>query len=269
MTTELNKDKPVVRLRAFRAVDDQHSCELFIEGHTRVLTSIGITKVTSSKHEWMNNPAAFVLIVESLDKSVVYGGARVHVSGGSQFLPIEEATAALDERIYALVKKYALHGTGEICGLWNSREIAGYGIGSIFLTRAAVAISSQIGLQSLFALCAPYTVSMAQQVGYEIETSVGNVGTFYYPKLDLVATSMILKDVNKLELAEEDDKKAIQTLRNNPDIVKTEVLRKKEIEIHYETRIPNLSSWSLADTIKTSQSQYDNIKKHTQKLSFI
>src|SRR5690606_36299434 len=139
-------------------------------------------KVTSSKNEWISNPAAFVLIVESLDKKRVYGGARIHVAGGSEPLPIEQATGALDSSVFDLVRKYAQNGTGEICGLWNSREIAGYGIGSIFLTRAAVAISTQIGLQSLFALCAPYTVKMAQKVGYEIEVSVGNDGTFYYPK---------------------------------------------------------------------------------------
>ena len=100
MTEGLNKEKPVVRLRAFRAIDDPETCERFIEGHTHVLTSIGVTKVTSSKNEWMLNPAAFVIIVESLDKQKVYGGARVHVAGGSQPLPIEEATVAMDPAIF-------------------------------------------------------------------------------------------------------------------------------------------------------------------------
>ena len=68
MDIEFNKGNPVVRLRAFRAIDDPQSCELFADGHKRVLTSIGVEKVTSSNNEWMNNPAAFVMIVESLDK---------------------------------------------------------------------------------------------------------------------------------------------------------------------------------------------------------
>jgi len=157
MVNSLNKEKPIVRLRAFRAIDDPASCALFVRGHEQVLTSIGVHKVTSSKNEWPQNPAAFVIIVESLDGAKVYGGARVHVSGGSELLPIEEATGSMNAGIFELVWKYAQQGTGEICGLWNSREIAGYGIGSIFLTRAAVAISTQIGLVSLFALCASYT----------------------------------------------------------------------------------------------------------------
>lgn len=249
MDFSLNNTTPVVRLRAFRAIDDPDACALFVEGHKHVLTSIGVEKVTSSKNEWTINPAAFVLIVESLDKKKVYGGARIHVSGGTEPLPIEQATGMLDASIYDLVWQYAQKGTGEICGLWNSREIAGYGIGSIFLTRAAVAISTQIGLQSLFALCAPYTVKLAEAVGYQIEYSIGNKGTFYYPKLDLLATTMILDDVASLKFADDEDKQAILQLRNNPNQVKIEELRKKKIEINYDLEIANIASWNLNEII--------------------
>src|SRR6185312_2212393 len=209
MDQGLNRERPVVRLRAFRAIDDPVACELFIEGHTHVLTSIGVTKVTSSRHEWTRNPAAFVIIVESLDGTKVYGGARVQVAGGTEALPIEQATIGLDSSVVNLVWKYAQHGTGEICGLWNSREIAGYGIGSIFLTRAAVAISSQIGLTSLFALCAPYTIAMAESVGYYKLTTIGNNGTFYYPKMDLLATAMLHEDIISLDTPQQEDRDAI------------------------------------------------------------
>lgn len=256
MDSDLNKDKPVVRLRAFRAIDDPKTCDLFIEGHTHVLTSIGVTKVTSSKNDWMYNPAAFVLVVESLDGKKVYGGARVHVAGGNQPLPIEQATSALDPNIFALVWKYAQHGTGELCGLWNSREIAGYGVGSIFLIRAAVAISQQLGIQSLFAFCAPYTIKPVANCGMELETSIGNDGTFLYPKLDLIATTMILKDVETLSKADEEDKEAIIKLRENLNTVRVEELRKKEITIHYETLIPLLSKWDLKTTINEAYESF-------------
>jgi len=260
METSLNKEKPVVRLRVFRAIDDPETCEKFLEGHTHVLTSIGITKVTSSKNEWTKNPAAFVLIVESLDKEKVYGGARVHVAGGSEPLPIEQATAALDPAIYDIVWEYAQQGTGELCGLWNSREIAGYGIGSIFLIRAAVAISYQIGLNSLFALCAPYTVKPGECVGMELEDRVGNHGTFYYPKLDLIATSMVVKDIPVLSKAHEEDKTAIFKIRENLNIIRVEELRKKEITIHYETKIDNLDKWNLEDVITNAKRNYEKFR---------
>ena len=245
----LNRERPEVRLRTFRAIDDPVASELFLRGHEQVLTSIGVKKVTSSKNEWMSNPASFVLIVESLDKTKVFGGARVHVAGGTEPLPIEQATSQLDPNICDLVRTFAQFGTGEVCGLWNSREIAGYGIGSIFLFRAAVAISTQIGLTSLFGLCAPYTLKMAQNVGFEITYDIGNQGTFYYPKLDLVATAVLLKDLKNMSNTLEEDREAIFRLRNNLNVVATEVLRNKQMIIHYELEIPNIEQWDLAGTI--------------------
>ncbi len=259
--------RPTVRLRAFRAIDDPRTCELFIEGHAHVLTAIGVKKVTSSKNDWMYNPAAFVLIVESLDGEKVYGGVRIHVAGGSEPLPIEEATGRMDSSVYDLVYEYAKQGTGEGCGLWNSREIAGYGIGSIFLTRAGAAISTQIGIKSLFALCAPYTVKLAESVGYRIDTTVGNNGTFYYPKLDLLATVMIMKNLDTLTEADQDNKDAIMSLRKNSNIVRIETLRNKEIEIHYQIDIPNLDQWDIREITKNLKRISPNLKSDYQNLN--
>lgn len=269
MEDSLNKDKPEVRLRAFRAIDEPHTCQLFIEGHTHVLTSIGVTKVTSSKNEWTKNPAAFVMIVESMDGKRVYGGARVHVAGGSEPLPIEQATGAMDKGIFELVWKFAQHGTGELCGLWNSREIAGYGIGCIFLIRTAVAISYQIGIQSLFALCAPYTIPPGEAVGMELEPSIGIDGTFYYPKLDLVATTMVLKDVPTMSKAHEEDRAAIMKIRENLNITRVEVLRKKEITIHYAIEIPNLDKWDLQATIQQAKKTFLDTKIDERDLNIL
>jgi len=261
--------RPVVRLRAFRAIDDPETCERFIEGHARVLTAIGVQKVTSSKNDWMYNPAAFVLIVESLDGENVFGGVRIHVSGGSEPLPIEQATGNMDADIYELVYRHALQGTGEGCGLWNSREIAGYGIGSIFLTRAGAAIATQIGITSLFALCAPYTVKLAESVGYRIDTSVGNNGTFYYPKLDLIATVMIMHNLDTLNEADQENKDAISSLRNNSNVVRIETLRNKEIEIHYQIDIPNLSQWDLHQIIENLKSTPKDLESDDTNLNIL
>jgi len=253
MDIGLKKDVPEVRLRAFRAIDEPETCELFIQGHSDVLTSIGVKKVTSSKNEWARNPASFVLIVESLDRKKVYGGARVHAAGGSEPLPIEQATGSIDPGIFDLVSRFAQQGTGEICGLWNSQELAGYGIGTPLLIRTLIAISTQIGLQSVFALCAPYTVKPVVNCGMVLLDSIGNKGTFYYPKLDLIATAMILKDVSALSLAIEEDKSAIFQMRAHPNNLKIHELKKREISIDFELSIPNLELWYLSKTIATSQ----------------
>jgi hypothetical protein len=240
----------MLKIRAFRAIDDPDACRKFIVGHRHVLESIGVKKVTSSKDEWASNPAAFVIIVESPDGERVFGGARVHVAGGTQPLPIEEATGYLDASIYDVVKAQAINGTGEICGLWNSREVAGMGIGSVFLTRACVIISTQIGLKTLFALCAPYTVKMAENVGYRILDTIGNKGTFYYPKLDLVATAMLLDDVDVLSLAEESERDSITSIRENLTQVRTELLRNKEIVLDYHLEIQHINDWFTTGIIQ-------------------
>lgn len=256
MEERINNDKPEVRLRAFRAIDEPETCELFIKGHTEVLTSIGVKKVTSSKNGWATNPAVFVIIVESLDGEKVYGGARVHVSGGSEPLPIEQATGALDPAIFELVWSFSQQGTGEICGLWNSQELAGYGIGTPLLIRTLIAISSQIGLQSLFALCAPYTVKPVVNCGMVLVDSIGNKGTFYYPKLDLLATAMMLKDVSALNRALDEDKFAIFQMRDNPNNLKIYELKKREITIDFKLWIPNLDQWDLSQTISSAEREF-------------
>lgn len=269
MDTLLNKDNPEVRLRAFRAIDDPETCALFLQGHERVLTNIGVKKVTSSNDAWMYNPSAFVLIVESLDRSKVYGGARVHVANGTHPLPVEEATGSFDSSIFEHVYQYALHGTGEVCGLWNSREIAGYGIGSIFLFRAAVAISTQIGLTSLFGLCAPYTLKMAQNVGFEVLEAVGNNGTFYYPKLDLLATAVYMTDIDTLKNSFEEDRNAILKLRQNLQIVIDEELRNKRMTIHYDIAIPNLEAWSLQEVTANLKRNFAPMNVDAKNISFL
>ncbi|MDQ3072488.1 MAG: hypothetical protein M3Q97_04380 [Bacteroidota bacterium] len=228
----------MVRIKAFRATSDPESCQRYIEGHRRVLDIVGVKQVTSAKVNWASNPAAFVILVESTDGTKVYGGARIHVFGGTQPLPIEEATGEMDSAIFPLVHQYARHGTGELCGLWNSREVAGMGIGSTFLTRAGVTIVSQLGLESLFALCAPYTVKMAENVGFVIEKTLGNEGTFYYPKLDLLATAMILKDPETLTSADPFERERIFSLRDQPKQTAHEIGRTAEFDIEYDLFVP-------------------------------
>jgi hypothetical protein len=227
----------MIRLRLYRAIDDEESCQKFVIGHRHVLENIGVTKVTSSKDGWMRDPGVYVLIVEDTEDGRVLGGARVHIASKQHRLPVEEATKFLDGKVVDVINQHIPDGTGEICGLWNSREVAGLGIGAVFLTRAAVAVSTRIGLTSLFALCAPYTVKMAENVGYEIEQSVGNNGTFYYPKLDLVATFMILRDVAILSRATSEEKEAIIDLRKNPVLERTEIYRNKEIHLLYHLEL--------------------------------
>lgn len=227
----------VLRLRAFKAIDDPESCAKFVKGHGDILTAIGVNKVTSSSPTWVDNPGTFVLVVEDPETNAVLGGARVDTSFGTTKLPISDATSYMDPKVDDLIAKEAVNGTGEICGLWNSRKVAGLGFGSLFLTRAAVTISHQVGVSSLFALCAPYTVATAETFGYGIIKELGNDGTFYYPKLDLLATAMLLPDTLKLEHASDFEKERVFSLRQDPKQYFEEESRRRQVPIQYDLGI--------------------------------
>ena len=209
----------MIRIKAFRAIDNLKDCVKFSEGHRKVLQFYGVTQVTSANLDWMNDPLVYVIIAQSFSGEVL-GGARVHVFGEDNSLPIEKAVCEIDRGIHNKVKAYALNRTGEICGLWNSKEVAGMGIGTLFLMRAGISITSQIKLGSLFALCAEHTLAISTSKGFEIEKSLGNNGTFYYPKQNLVATALLMKDPNLLSNAEPKERDIIFDLRKNPQQVR-------------------------------------------------
>ncbi len=224
-------------IRAFRAVDNTEACHRFVDGHVKVLKIFGITMITSAKVEWMNDPDTYVILVESEEGSKVLGGARIQVAGGKYRLPIETAVTDLDPTIHDVVKGLAPEGTAELCGLWNSREVAGLGIGSIYLGRVGVALTTQLNLSTLFALCAPATVKNCLRVGFQVASNLGNNGTFYYPKDDLIATAMILNDTGTLSTADPDERQNIFKLREDFEQKVFESTRRDNLEIQYRLKI--------------------------------
>lgn len=228
-----------IRIRAFRAIDDKDTCLKFIQGHQRVLSIYGIENITTNTNSWIYNPSIFVVVVESLDGEKLYGGSRLQAADGIHSIPIEEATGKLDERIHDFVKHSAQFGTAELSGLWNSKEVAGLGVGSLFPTRVAIAIASQVGINHIYSLCSPTTVRFTEWLGFEVLLSLGNNGTFYYPKLDLLATAVVCQDSETLLKAHPRERDKIMFLRNNLNCVMQEKSPFKNvyINVHYDLKI--------------------------------
>ena len=234
-----------VRIRAFRATDDPEACRRFIEGHKKVLENHGINKVTSSNDAWASSRAVFVVVVESLDGMRMFGGARVHAADGVQPLPIESAVGELDNAIVKMVRQHSEGGTGELCGLWNSIEVAGLGIGAIFASRAALAVASpQIGLTTIFSLCSPLTVKFSEWQGGRVIESLGNNGTFYYPKLNLLATAVFVSDMVDMPDTAPPERERIMDLRKRPQQLASEIYPFRKgapmIKIHYDLVVENI-----------------------------
>ena len=227
----------MVKIRAFRATEDYDACLKYAEGHRLVLESYGIKKITSTSINWINDPNTYIILAESINGEKIYGGARIQKRSDNIPLPMEDAIAELDDRVFDFVKHLGYYNVAEFCGLWNSKEMAGFGIGSIYLGRIGVAITTQLNIKYLTALCSPATLRNCLRVGFSVLTDLGNKGTFYYPKQDLTATGLIINDVRNLETAHETDYIWINEIRKTWNGTIIEKGPKGEMQIIYEVEI--------------------------------
>lgn len=225
----------LIRIRAFRAIDDTEACNRYAQEHMDILKIYGITKITTANNSWIQNPNVYVIMAYRVSDNKPVGGARVHLYHEDYPLPMDDAVKDFDPSVKGLLANHhAEGGTGEICGLWNSRDVAGWGIGTIFLSRAGVSLCNQLPMQTMHVLCAEHTIGITLEKGFIIEEALGNKGTFYYPKEGLVATAAVINDVNTLGDAKEEDRNIIMSLRENPRQTRHEKNNEFEIEIQYE-----------------------------------
>ena len=227
----------IAKIRAFKSPDDVETSLRYVEGHRKVLESYGVKKVTSASVEWLHDPQTYVVLVESEDGEKIYGGGRIQIRSNEMKMPMEDAIAKIDKGIYQYVDNIGNESIAEFCGLFNSKEVAGYGIGSIFLGRIGVAIATQVNVKYLMALCSPATLRNCARVGFEIIRDLGNNGTFYYPKEGLVATALIIKDIVNLPGANSEERERIFDLRETPNQEAVEKGPKGEMDIIYHTKL--------------------------------
>ena len=197
----------MITINSFKAKLHPRECKDFIVEHTKVLQAFDITNITSATTDWAFSSSTIVITIRDSESNQMIGGGRIQVANGKLALPIETAVGEMDAQIYKVIEEHRKEGTAEFCGLWSSRATARMGIGSAFLVRIIIAVASQVGIKSMFALCAPATVKTAVSLGFTVEEYLGDNGAFYYPKLDLVATAMKLPNIFTLKDAQEDEKK--------------------------------------------------------------
>lgn len=226
-----------VRVRVIKVIDDFEATEKYIEGHLKVLESYGVTKVTSADRSWVNNPNTYLILFESMDDYRVLGGGRIQLRSKGFPLPLEEAISEIDPSIATYMEQFDDLEVAEYCGLWNSREVAGYGIGSIYLMKVGVAIAGQFNMKKLMALCSPATVKLTMKVGMEIIESLGDKGTFFYPKEGLIATLLQINDLINIPTALESERDFIFNLRNNKVVKTLEKGPKGEMMINFEVNV--------------------------------
>lgn len=200
--------------RAFRALTDQETSQKFLEGHVKVLQDYGITNITSNNNEWMTWECVYGIVVEKDDGTVV-GGIRIQLADGQHLLPVEKAVGSMDANIHAIVNSFIDDGVGELCALWNAKEVAGLGL-SILLTRAGISMTNQVNCKTLMGICADYTMKMFKKVGFVVDSSLGNKGEFVYPNENYIARVLGILNAKNLSTAEEFDRDRMISLRQDP-----------------------------------------------------
>jgi hypothetical protein len=241
----MSLDKSII-ISAFRAIDNAVLCQEFIRGHRKVLASYNIPKITSDDNLWAKNEDVYVIIVRALGGEIV-GGARIHVKNESFMLPIEEAFSEKHTDFYQWMKQFQNTRIGEMCGLWNAKIIAGSGI-SLLLTRSIMAksgivIANQLKLNSLLCLCAPWTVNLVKEFGFDIAENIGNKGAYPYPRPDLLATVMFIKDTEELHHASSVQRQKVFDLRYAPIQKAKEQRNEVQLEVNYNLVIHNLNTF--------------------------
>lgn len=229
-----------LQLRAFRAIEEPDTCQKYIDGHRSVLKDYGVSNITSAVPTQLGNENVFLVVAEDLDNNTVEGGIRVQIADGKLPLPIETAIGDMDTRVLETVEKFRKDGgVGELCGLWNSKAVAGKGI-SMILTRASIAIINRLRFRTLVGICADYTLPMFSQVGFVVDKSMGENGEFAYPNPNYVTRVLGILNAETLETAQPYDKERMLSLREDLDQTRMEQGPKGEFEIHYRLSLPTL-----------------------------
>lgn len=223
-----------LNIKAFRAIENQPMRDNYHIGLEQVLLHYGVTKVTSQSRDWFESENVWLVIIESKLDGQILGGARMQMAEKNLSLPMEKAIGFKDPRIYDVVDQYRENGVGEFCGLWNSRKVAGMGLGSMYLGKACMAIAPKIGMNTVLGLCAPSTKQNSFKLGFHIDTRLGLTGEFNYPKENLVATALVIEDPVNLPGAEEHFKKQIYELRENPNLISEETTPRGELRLFYQ-----------------------------------
>lgn len=141
--------------------------ERFLNGHVKVLADDGITNITTNNRLWMQNPSIYCVIATKPHSDEIVGGIRVHIADGETPLPLELAIGKMDRRVHAIINSYLDSGDWRIVWTLERKRSGCLGL-SLLLIRARISIVTQVALDSLFTICADYTMPMVRRVGFVV-----------------------------------------------------------------------------------------------------
>ena len=224
------------RIEAFQAVENAEYSRLFHNGHTGVLTELGLTNLNSAEPSWMSDPNVFVLIAIDQDEEVV-AGLRIHRYNSPEgTLPIIESIKDQDSVIIPIIQRCLPGGTAEACGLWSAKKVFGKGLTPL-LCIAAIPVMADIGLTNFFCFAAPYTEKMIKTNGLIEVSEIGDNGRLPYPTPEFISIVLKNPDIFSMEYADEFNRERVFQLMKEPIATFFEDSPRGSIEVHYDLRL--------------------------------
>jgi len=224
------------RIEAFQAVEHPNFSAQFHNGHTSVLTELGIKNLNSAQPSWMSDPNVFVLIAIDNNQEVV-AGLRIHrFNSEDSTLPMIDSIKEQDPRIVGTIHKTLPEGTAEACGLWSAKKVFGKGLTPL-LCIAAIPVMAEIGLCNFFCFAAPYTEKMIKTNGLIEVCEVGENGRLPYPTPEFISVVLKNPNIHTMEFAEEFNRERVFQLMQEPVCTFFEDSPRGPIEVHYDLRL--------------------------------
>ncbi|MBO6516432.1 MAG: hypothetical protein JJ975_07760 [Bacteroidia bacterium] len=200
-------------VKLFYAINEPDLCREYLRQHRKVLEDYGIKNVSSNKDTWMHNPHVLCAVIVEPATGEMVGGVRVQRASKDFDLPIEKAIGRLDYKLLIDINKHAPKVVAELCGLWTSNKVRGYGL-STPLTRFGIHMLQKIDTNWCLCLCAQYTKYLVKRHGFQEDERYGKKGKFDYPDDRYIASVMSLtpemKDPSFIS-----EKKLMEDLRNH------------------------------------------------------
>ncbi len=226
----------MITIRAYKAIDEPETSQKFLDGHRKVLEEFKLENITTNTPKWKSHEGSYVIVAEYNNELI--GGARMQIADEKLPLPVEEAVAHYDNKIYDLIaEKTNDGGSCELCGLWNARVLPP----NLGLTRmmsvACVSIAQRINIKNIFAICAGYTLYPAIRMGLVVQKQVGNNGEFVYPNSSFRARVLCMNGFT-LETSNDEFKSEILTLRDNPNHISNIIIEDQDTPIVFKLDLP-------------------------------
>lgn len=225
-----------IQIIAFRAVDNYNRCIDYIKGHRKVLETHGFTHFLSNEESWMFNPETIVAMVYDPVRGVPLGGARFERRLKDNLLSFERVLMKTEPQLVNHISRRIKGGTGEICGLWNSKEVAGWNT-SILLARSVLIAMWDRDINTIFAFNARYTNRIPIRLGFRRLTIIGDNGYVPYPDDRFQAAIWRFEKKNGLKLADPYEREAMKKLIKNPQLTIFEGDLYNNLEVHYDLKV--------------------------------